>query len=691
MYDRPEENEHNRAMEWDEVRKLSEAGPSCHDLGGIDCSGNLQGWAGPENCVVLAETKGTCKAYCEARNRRCIKAVDDVPLLTCEPQKAGFSRQTMEEDGCLQDWRTQICACSPVVAATFSAYTCKTSGWVKRRGADEMEDPSEARCCEATCSAYTCQNLGWLKKSNIDKELHPSEEKCCEATCSAHRCTTAGWVKKSDAHNKVNPSESRCCESESSHAQSEVLRKQLAARMNVVHGQRRNKEILQAVKENCVEGLELAMPPRNVGRESYDSADFSASLAENPEDSAVAALWKEVLDIEEIIKEQADHQNQLLAEAAESCPVSLTWNLVDDAAAIKALNEIAAEVKEIRKRYERIAEEQIQRFQEPPIEDYKILEMSPCYWQHAKYVGDDLIRIYGRKYEPFKMRDVLSCQHRCLMAAGCAHFTFKPDGECSLHDYDAKMEVAPHAIAGPSDCNDAKELEAMGKPWMDPRPPEAIPQQAGVFRMADPEGDTGVHSGSTNMRGLPHGRGMLKYDQAECTFVGEFVDGRMWQGVVYDTSGPRAAVKDTMQRGSWHKNAIHQEIVARFPFPGQEPIAEEPSLADVMSGRGSQRQPVPSSSWSAQTPPIASDLHRQAAPSDIHLSASSDIHRRTAALDIHRSAVASDIQSSPQLHETVDSVTTGEPFMREGSIFTVVFVVTVFAGLAVSGVLERKI
>jgi len=84
----------------------------CPPLGGHDCSDVLTEWAGLENCAVLAATDGTCESYCGSRGRTCVKAMDDSGTGACTLQEGGRHQQTEEGDGCLQDWKTQICVCS---------------------------------------------------------------------------------------------------------------------------------------------------------------------------------------------------------------------------------------------------------------------------------------------------------------------------------------------------------------------------------------------------------------------------------------------------------------------------------------------------------------------------------------------------------------------------------------------------
>lgn len=84
----------------------------CGELTGLDCSEHLSSWAGPRNCAMLAETDGTCAAYCHRWNRTCLRACDDAGTGDCTLASGGSVRQSMEAHGCLQDWRTQVCVCS---------------------------------------------------------------------------------------------------------------------------------------------------------------------------------------------------------------------------------------------------------------------------------------------------------------------------------------------------------------------------------------------------------------------------------------------------------------------------------------------------------------------------------------------------------------------------------------------------
>jgi len=104
----PEAPARTTLMEEEEEKEERE----CAQLTGLDCSEHLSSWAGPRSCAMLAETDGTCAAYCQRWNRTCLRACDDAGTGDCTLASGGSSRQLMEAHGCLQDWRTQICVCS---------------------------------------------------------------------------------------------------------------------------------------------------------------------------------------------------------------------------------------------------------------------------------------------------------------------------------------------------------------------------------------------------------------------------------------------------------------------------------------------------------------------------------------------------------------------------------------------------
>jgi len=85
------------------------------------------GWEA--SCVAYVQTNGTnCKSWCESKGMSCTKAMDDAHHQTiglsewlgkggytptdCTILPYGHYRQIGDENGCLQKWKTQICACN---------------------------------------------------------------------------------------------------------------------------------------------------------------------------------------------------------------------------------------------------------------------------------------------------------------------------------------------------------------------------------------------------------------------------------------------------------------------------------------------------------------------------------------------------------------------------------------------------
>jgi len=110
----------------------------CSSMGGTDCGTSLGSWAGPSTCVHQVSTNGgSCKSYCAVRNMACAKGMDNSG--TCTLNEDGHDRQTTEENGCLQAWGDQICACQasckPKSTATGGAgYNDGYRGWYDVQG-----------------------------------------------------------------------------------------------------------------------------------------------------------------------------------------------------------------------------------------------------------------------------------------------------------------------------------------------------------------------------------------------------------------------------------------------------------------------------------------------------------------------------------------------------------------------------
>lgn len=85
-------------------------------------------WGGTGTCVTYARTSGkTCKEYCQSYGKNCVRGQDDAHHqerelnywlrgqgkagTKCTAYDEGHDRQSQDENGCLQKWGTQICAC----------------------------------------------------------------------------------------------------------------------------------------------------------------------------------------------------------------------------------------------------------------------------------------------------------------------------------------------------------------------------------------------------------------------------------------------------------------------------------------------------------------------------------------------------------------------------------------------------
>lgn len=85
----------------------------CETLGGLDCSGPLSHWAGPGNCAVLVVTSGTCRDFCAAHRRACLRAGSAAAGGTCSLQpEAAPAWGAAAEESCLRDLPAQLCVCS---------------------------------------------------------------------------------------------------------------------------------------------------------------------------------------------------------------------------------------------------------------------------------------------------------------------------------------------------------------------------------------------------------------------------------------------------------------------------------------------------------------------------------------------------------------------------------------------------
>lgn len=278
--------------------------------------------------------------------------------------------------------------------------------------------------------------------------------------------------------------------------------------------------------------------------------------------------------------------------------------------------------------------------------------LPPCFTLNAEYVP----AMYGQASSVTPT--ARSCQDRCARTAGCAHFTWRPDqqagqGDCSLQDHWAQLQVAPHAVVGPSDCHQ-KDGGAVGTfqssrpPWDDEPLPDSPSlshaDETSSYRMQDAEGDTGTYVGAVDARGKANGLGELRYDQGP-VFMGNFDSGHMWEGVVYTPAADGGvAVQDTMKHGRW-TSPVDWNIVSKYPS---------------------------SSSTQQPTPPPPSPPKRMQ-PDQME---SQREWRQT-------------LQENEMNDQEVPEASTIEPFLAEGSPIVVIIVVVAFWMLAASGKLDR--
>lgn len=95
----------------------------------------------------------------------------------------------------------------------------------------------------------------------------------------------------------------------------------------------------------------------------------------------------------------------------------------------------------------------------------------------------------------------------------------------------------------------------------------------GSWRMADPEGDAGVFTGSVNVNTLEaEGEGRLQYDNG-MVFVGWFSGGKMKEGAVYnDNKLPRGAVPNYEKRLTAEETMRNLIGQMKLTKPSRSPI-----------------------------------------------------------------------------------------------------------------------
>ena len=117
---------------------------------------DLSGYNEDSVCTIGAATRGdNCKGYCAAMGRPCAYAQDNVGACGVGHD---HTRQSTEENGCLQNWQGQICACGlpdpgkiscDDITADFAPFSCtdgnlvNTGLWSDHPGYKWLSGPSD--------------------------------------------------------------------------------------------------------------------------------------------------------------------------------------------------------------------------------------------------------------------------------------------------------------------------------------------------------------------------------------------------------------------------------------------------------------------------------------------------------------------------------------------------------------------
>jgi hypothetical protein len=87
---------------------------------------NSKEYKAPGACRALVLTRGkSCKQYCKTQGLTCRYAQDNIGN-SCKLDKR-HSRKSLKENGCLQTWTNQMCACGPAAKAQASNKVCTTA------------------------------------------------------------------------------------------------------------------------------------------------------------------------------------------------------------------------------------------------------------------------------------------------------------------------------------------------------------------------------------------------------------------------------------------------------------------------------------------------------------------------------------------------------------------------------------
>jgi len=285
--------------------------------------------------------------------------------------------------------------------------------------------------------------------------------------------------------------------------------------------------------------------------------------------------------------------------------------------------------------------------------------VGPCFKNNVKRVPD----MPGSRRRTAENSE--ECQAQCQRTDGCAFFTWHfHSGDCSLHEYDSQELLARNVISGPSGCDDEKDLEYWRSSWSGTTPSTTPPLRdksrdasGATHRLSDPEGHAGSYYGPINAEGKAYGRGELHYDdEPDLIFRGDFIDGRLFQGVVFQ--GQR--IHSTMRDFEWTE--VADEAIIDLISPSSDQVKE------ALHG---------------QEPSVRLPQQRESSTPDHFAPQYSDQPVQPSPQPVEQSEI-----TPSQSH--VEASTPPEAFMTEGSPYVVALVVIVFVALAVSGVLDRK-
>lgn len=161
------------------IKKTSEKNPceglmwyiqECTELSGWHAATNYDKFKDGSACTVLVLTRGsTCKSFCNSQGRDCLYGQDNEGS-GCKLNDA-HDRQSTSENGCLQRWNNQVCACGAAKAASSSRRMLLEV--LQMEEADYAQERIQALNREVT------RRMAVVKKRYID--LQRSKKMCLES------------------------------------------------------------------------------------------------------------------------------------------------------------------------------------------------------------------------------------------------------------------------------------------------------------------------------------------------------------------------------------------------------------------------------------------------------------------------------------------------------------------------------